>query len=69
MVLKVVKLPNMGIEHCITAAPLTFREYISSDKICAGYGSGEIMMWLPLAGLLLLDSFSATLSLGSGLIV
>ncbi|KAF9414620.1 hypothetical protein HW555_007549, partial [Spodoptera exigua] len=35
-ILKVVELPYVDIEQCILSSPPGFREYITSDKICAG---------------------------------
>ncbi|XP_068626102.1 modular serine protease-like [Battus philenor] len=42
-VLKVVDLPYVKIEKCIAESPPGFREYITSDKICAGYGNGTAL--------------------------
>ncbi|XP_026326314.1 venom serine protease Bi-VSP-like, partial [Hyposmocoma kahamanoa] len=42
-VLKVVELPYVDIEECLNRVPLSFREFISSDKICAGYGNGTAL--------------------------
>ncbi|CAH2062410.1 unnamed protein product, partial [Iphiclides podalirius] len=42
-VLKVVDLPYVKIETCIAQSPPGFREYITSDKICAGYGNGTAL--------------------------
>ncbi|XP_045457168.1 modular serine protease-like [Melitaea cinxia] len=39
-VLKVVELPFVRIEDCIRMSPQNFREFITSDKICAGYTNG-----------------------------
>lgn len=40
-ILKVLDVPYVSIETCITESPPGFREYITSDKICAGYKDGE----------------------------
>ncbi|CAD0206359.1 unnamed protein product [Chrysodeixis includens] len=42
-VLKVVELPYVSIDECINTAPSGFREYITSDKICAGYTNGTAL--------------------------
>ncbi|KPI99232.1 Putative vitellogenin receptor [Papilio xuthus] len=42
-VLQVVNIPYVSIEKCIANAPPGFREYITSDKICAGYGNGTAL--------------------------
>ncbi|PZC72580.1 hypothetical protein B5X24_HaOG210911 [Helicoverpa armigera] len=42
-ILKVVELPYVDISICINASPVNFREYITSDKICAGYGNGTAL--------------------------
>ncbi|XP_026746695.1 modular serine protease [Trichoplusia ni] len=42
-VLQVVELPYVSIEECINTAPPGFREYITSDKICAGYTNGTAL--------------------------
>ncbi|XP_026318479.1 modular serine protease-like [Hyposmocoma kahamanoa] len=38
--LKVVELLYMDIDECLANIPPSFREYITSDKICAGHGNG-----------------------------
>ncbi|XP_026318464.1 modular serine protease-like [Hyposmocoma kahamanoa] len=38
--LKVVELFYMDITECLANVPPGFREYITSDKICAGYSNG-----------------------------
>ncbi|XP_013138490.1 PREDICTED: uncharacterized protein LOC106103304 [Papilio polytes] len=38
--LKSIDIPYMDITECINNAPMQFREYITSDKICAGYSNG-----------------------------
>ncbi|GBP10260.1 Clotting factor B [Eumeta japonica] len=38
--LNVVKLPYIDVKKCLDEAPPDFREYITSDKICAGYTNG-----------------------------
>ncbi|XP_050359445.1 modular serine protease-like [Nymphalis io] len=42
-VLKVVDLPYVKIEECFAISPPNFREYITSDKICAGYTNGTTL--------------------------
>ncbi|KAJ8705495.1 hypothetical protein PYW08_012541 [Mythimna loreyi] len=42
-VLKVVDMPFVSIEECIAKSPPAFREYITSDKMCAGYGNGKAL--------------------------
>ncbi|XP_064075874.1 modular serine protease-like [Vanessa tameamea] len=42
-VLKVVELPYVKIEECFAISPPSFREYITSDKICAGYTNGTTL--------------------------
>nr|XP_032526023.1 modular serine protease-like [Danaus plexippus plexippus] len=42
-VLKVVDLPYVKIEDCYAMSPPTFRAYITSDKICAGYTNGTTL--------------------------
>ncbi|XP_046975499.1 modular serine protease-like [Vanessa cardui] len=42
-VLKVVELPYVKIEECFAVSPPSFREYITSDKICAGYTNGTAL--------------------------
>ncbi|CAH2101523.1 unnamed protein product [Euphydryas editha] len=42
-VLKVVELPFVKIEECIAISPPSFREFITSDKICAGYTNGTTL--------------------------
>lgn len=42
-ILKVVELPYVDIEQCINRSPPGFREYITSDKICAGFGNGTAL--------------------------
>ncbi|KAJ8705496.1 hypothetical protein PYW08_012542 [Mythimna loreyi] len=42
-ILKVVELPYVDIEQCIRGSPAGFIEYITSDKICAGYGNGTAL--------------------------
>ncbi|KAJ8703773.1 hypothetical protein PYW07_013067 [Mythimna separata] len=42
-ILKVVELPYVDITRCIRSSPLSFREYITSDKICSGYGNGTAL--------------------------
>ncbi|GBP33259.1 Modular serine protease [Eumeta japonica] len=38
--LQVVDLPFIDIKKCLNDAPRSFREYITGDKICAGYNDG-----------------------------
>ncbi|GBP45793.1 Modular serine protease [Eumeta japonica] len=38
--LQVANLPYIDIKQCLDEAPPDFREYITSDKICAGYVNG-----------------------------
>ncbi|GBP33250.1 Modular serine protease [Eumeta japonica] len=38
--LQVANLPYIDIKQCLDEAPPVFREYITSDKICAGYVNG-----------------------------
>lgn len=40
-VLKVVEMPYINIDTCINTLPPSFREYITGDKICAGYTNGK----------------------------
>ncbi|KAJ8703768.1 hypothetical protein PYW07_013062 [Mythimna separata] len=42
-VLKVMDMPFVSIEECIAKSRLDFREYITSDKMCAGYGNGAAL--------------------------
>ncbi|KAJ2940768.1 hypothetical protein O0L34_g14879 [Tuta absoluta] len=42
-VLKVIELPYVKIEQCIEESPPTFRPFITSDKICAGYTNGSAL--------------------------
>lgn len=42
-VLKVVELPYVDIKECYAASPPGFTEYITSDKMCAGYGNGTAL--------------------------
>ncbi|KAJ8705494.1 hypothetical protein PYW08_012540 [Mythimna loreyi] len=42
-ILKVVEMPYVDITRCIRLSPLSFREYITSDKICSGYGNGTAL--------------------------
>ncbi|XP_028166490.1 modular serine protease-like [Ostrinia furnacalis] len=42
-VLKVVELPYISIQECQSDSPLDFREYITGDKICAGYRNGTAL--------------------------
>ncbi|KAI5630666.1 low-density lipoprotein receptor domain class A domain-containing protein [Phthorimaea operculella] len=42
-ILKVVDLPYVEIDECIANSPPGFREYITSDKICAGYTNGTAL--------------------------
>ncbi|GBP18462.1 Modular serine protease [Eumeta japonica] len=42
-ILQVVNLPYVKFEQCYNDAPLGFRVYITSDKICAGYTNGNYM--------------------------
>ncbi|CAF4947980.1 unnamed protein product [Pieris macdunnoughi] len=41
--LQVVQLPYVDLNRCIAASPPGFREYISSDKFCAGYTNGTTL--------------------------
>ncbi|KPJ15425.1 Putative vitellogenin receptor [Papilio machaon] len=41
--LQVVNIPYVSIEKCIATAPPGFREYITSDKVCAGYDNGTAL--------------------------
>ncbi|CAB3232241.1 unnamed protein product [Arctia plantaginis] len=42
-VLKVVEMPYINIDTCINTLPPSFREYITGDKICAGYTNGTAL--------------------------
>ncbi|GBP36296.1 Limulus clotting factor C [Eumeta japonica] len=42
-ILKVVDLPYVDINRCLSEALPGFREYITSDKICAGYTNGTAL--------------------------
>ncbi|XP_049883274.1 modular serine protease-like [Pectinophora gossypiella] len=42
-ILKVVDLPYVEIDECINRIPPNFREYITSDKICAGFTNGTAL--------------------------
>ncbi|CAH0730554.1 unnamed protein product, partial [Brenthis ino] len=42
-ILKVVDLPYVKVEDCYARSPIEFREYITSDKICAGYTNGTTL--------------------------
>ncbi|KAL4720961.1 hypothetical protein ACJJTC_018068 [Scirpophaga incertulas] len=41
--LKVVELPYVSIQECQAESPIDFREYITGDKICAGYRNGTAL--------------------------
>lgn len=38
--LKVADVPFINVETCISTIPISFREYITGDKFCAGYTNG-----------------------------
>ncbi|KAG6460407.1 hypothetical protein O3G_MSEX011969 [Manduca sexta] len=39
-VLQGATLPNVAIDKCIDQSPVSFRSFITGDKICAGYNNG-----------------------------
>ncbi|GBP97484.1 hypothetical protein EVAR_46157_1 [Eumeta japonica] len=39
--LQVVDLPYIDIKQCLDDAPFDFKQYITGDKICAGYTNGN----------------------------
>ncbi|GBP36287.1 SCAN domain-containing protein 3 [Eumeta japonica] len=41
--LRVATLPYVDVDRCLAQAPLTFHQYITSDKICAGYTNGTAL--------------------------
>ncbi|CAK1556053.1 unnamed protein product [Leptosia nina] len=41
--LQVVRLPYVDLNRCIAESPAGFREFISSDKFCAGYTNGTTL--------------------------
>ncbi|GBP36284.1 Modular serine protease [Eumeta japonica] len=41
--LQVVDLPYLNFSECLVRVPEGFREYITSDKICAGYTNGTAL--------------------------
>ncbi|KAI5643313.1 trypsin domain-containing protein [Phthorimaea operculella] len=41
--LKVLELPFVRIEQCLEESPSSFRSFITSDKICAGYINGSAL--------------------------
>ncbi|VVC87201.1 unnamed protein product, partial [Leptidea sinapis] len=41
--LKVVELPYVDLNLCISSSPPGFREYINSDKFCAGFTNGTTL--------------------------
>lgn len=48
-ILKSVDLGYVDVLECIMASPPDFREYITSDKFCAGYRNGKWVMAMFLA--------------------
>ncbi|CAH2101415.1 unnamed protein product [Euphydryas editha] len=41
--LKVVELPYVSVDECFLLTPPSFKEYITSDKMCAGYTNGTAL--------------------------
>ncbi|GBP60561.1 Limulus clotting factor C [Eumeta japonica] len=41
--LQVVDLPYIDIKQCLDDAPFDFKQYITGDKICAGYTNGTAL--------------------------
>ncbi|CAB3222521.1 unnamed protein product [Arctia plantaginis] len=42
-ILRVLEMPFISVEICISTLPETFREYITGDKFCAGYTNGTAL--------------------------
>ncbi|XP_045457190.1 modular serine protease-like [Melitaea cinxia] len=42
-VLKAVDLPYVSVDECFRLTPRSFEEYITSDKMCAGYTNGTAL--------------------------
>ncbi|XP_045505719.1 modular serine protease-like isoform X1 [Colias croceus] len=39
-ILKVLDMPYVPFDECVNKSKLSYREFLSGDKICAGYGNG-----------------------------